>query len=99
MIKVKYDSKTKVFEMTGHANAGDYGSDPVCAAASSIAITSFNGIGKFLDETKYDTIEKDGYLKVTLKETNDTVELLLENLLELLQELQIQFPTNIKIIK
>jgi uncharacterized protein YsxB (DUF464 family) len=99
MIKVNYDSKLKVFEMTGHANAGEAGTDVVCAAASSIAITSFNGIAKFLNETEYDAIEKEGYLKVTFKETNDTVELLLENLLELLQELQMQFPKNIKIIK
>lgn len=97
MIEVYFDKVNKVFEMTGHAESGDAGTDTVCAAASSIAITSFNGIAKFLDETQYDAIQEDGYLKVSFKKTNDTVELLLENLLELLQELQSQFPKNIKI--
>ncbi len=99
MIKVYYDESKKVFEMTGHANAGDAGTDIVCAAASSIAITSLRGMDKFLEKNEYDIVEDEGYLKVTFHKSNDTVELLLENLLELLQELQIQFPKNIKIKK
>lgn len=97
MIKVNFDETNKVFEMTGHANYADAGTDIVCAAASAMVITSFNGIAKFLDESEYDAIENDGYIKVTLHKSTKEVELLLQNLLELLQELQIQFPKNIKI--
>ncbi len=99
MIKVKFDESKKVFEMTGHANYANAGTDIVCAAASAITISSFNGIAKFLEKEEYDVIENDGYLKVTLHNDSREVELLLENLLESLQELQIQFPKNIKIIK
>jgi uncharacterized protein YsxB (DUF464 family) len=99
MIKVSYDEVKKVFEMTGHADYAEAGTDIVCAAASSIAITSFNGIAKFLDKNEYEAIEKDGYLKITINSDSRVVELLLENLLESLQELQIQFPRNIKIKK
>lgn len=97
MIKVNFDETNKVFEMTGHANYADAGTDIVCAAASAMVITSFNGIAKFLDESEYDAIENDGYIKVTLHKSTKEVDLLLQNLLELLQELQIQFPKNIKI--
>lgn len=97
MIKVYYDELKKVFEMTGHAESGDLGTDVVCAAASSIAITSLRGMEKFLKKNEYDIKEDDGYIRVTFIKSNDTVDKLLENLLELLQELQIQFPKNIKI--
>lgn len=32
------------FELTGHAEAGPYGSDVVCAAVSALAISTVNGI-------------------------------------------------------
>ncbi len=32
------------FELAGHAQAGEYGKDIVCAAASALAISAVNGI-------------------------------------------------------
>ncbi|XMB87383.1 ribosomal-processing cysteine protease Prp [Mycoplasmatota bacterium WC44] len=86
-----------VFEMSGHAEYDESGKDIVCAAASSIAITSLKAIDKFLNKEDYVLIENDGYLKLIVKNNNDEVQLLLENLIETLQELESQFPRYIKI--
>lgn len=32
------------FELTGHADAGEYGNDIVCAAVSVLAISTVNGL-------------------------------------------------------
>lgn len=88
-----------MFEMTGHSHYSQAGTDIVCAAASSMVITSFNAIEKFLNKNEYEVIEKSGYVKVTLIKSSREIGLLLDNLMELLNELQLQFPKNIKIIK
>ena len=34
--------RIKTFELTGHADAGEYGSDIVCAAVSALTINTVN---------------------------------------------------------
>ena len=100
MIEVKLTRDLPImFEMTGHAHFADAGTDIVCAAASSITITSFNAMAKFLEKLDYEVIEQDRYLSVMIKKSNKEVGLLLDNLMETLTELEKQFPKNIKIIK
>lgn len=99
MIEVEFSTKrsTKIFLMKGHANYADAGTDIVCAAASAIAITSLKAMSKFLGCLGYKLVEKDGYLHLTLMQSNETVDLLLENLKETLKELETQFPDHIKV--
>ena len=62
MIKVSITKKDNVISkiaMTGHANHDEYGKDIVCAAASSIAITSVNAILK-INEKAITVNEDDG---------------------------------------
>lgn|GEM_PF-1997980 len=100
MIKFKFiDDVESVVEMSGHAEYESKGYDIVCAAASSIVITSFNAISKFINTDEYKLIKEEGYLKLTLTNNSNTVKLLLENLLEQMIELENQFPKNIMIIK
>ena len=100
MIKV-HINKNKII-MTGHA---EYASknDIVCAAASSIVITSINACLK-LDNSSL--IYKEDYQnkelsKLTIDITSDSKNILLiiENMIEMLEELAFTYKKNIKIIK
>ncbi|XMB66372.1 ribosomal-processing cysteine protease Prp [Mycoplasmatota bacterium zrk1] len=100
MIEVRYiDGDIKTIELSGHSGYDERDKDIVCAAASSISITSFKAIEKFINKSDYKIIEKDGYLKVTINSNSKEILLLIENLLETLQELESQYPKYIKIYK
>ena len=66
MIKVVI--KDKNITISGHANYDDYGKDIVCAAVSSIAITTVNNIISLDDSVDYE--ENSGLLIIRVK--NDT---------------------------
>ena len=82
------------FELTGHAQSGEYGKDLVCAAVSVLAISTVNGIDAIAGVTPaVDTDEDGGYLYVempkdTTQEQNNIMTILLENLLLGLQAVQ-----------
>ena len=95
MIKVKV--KKNLISITGHANYDEYGKDIVCAAVSSVVITTIEGISKF---------DKNA---ITLNKTNDQMDIiinkfdiitnnLIDNMLNCLKEIQKQYKKNIQII-
>ena len=92
IIVKKNDSKISI---TGHAMYADFGRDIVCSAVSSIVITTVNGILKIdkdailVDDANGIEIEVQKRDKVTLS--------LIDNMLELLKELEVKYPKNIKI--
>ena len=99
MIKVsitKKDNKISKITMTGHAEHDEYGKDIVCAAASSIAITSVNAILK-LNE-KAITVSEDDGLEIIVNSHDEVTSILISNMIDLLKELQEQYKENIKII-
>ncbi|GEK28540.1 ribosomal-processing cysteine protease Prp [Furfurilactobacillus siliginis] len=67
------------FTMTGHAGAGDYGEDIVCAAVSVLAITAVNSLDEIADATP--TVESDddngGYLHVVMPTHNAAADTIL----------------------
>ena len=83
------------FELTGHAEAGPYGSDVVCAAVSALAISTVNGIDAlagFEPIVEVDDVEG-GYLYVEMlttvnQEQKNIAQILLENLLFGLQSME-----------
>ena len=65
MIKVNVKRQNnKVYEIVikGHAEYDDYGKDIVCAAVSSMAITTVNGIISLDESVDYE--ENNGFLKI-----------------------------------
>lgn len=99
MIKVKVN-KTKRIEsivMTGHACYDDYGKDIVCSSASSILITTVNGIEKLDNEYLLVSEEKDK-VTLTINKENDICYNLIINMIELLEELARQYPENVKVM-
>lgn len=98
MIKVKVKkSNDIVYEIviSGHANYDTKGKDIVCAAVSTMATTTINGIIALDESIDYEN--SSGLLKIrTLKDTEINTKLL-NNLIRMLEELSIQYPKNIEI--
>ena len=79
--------------MDGHANYADYGKDIVCAAASSIAITTINAILEINKDLIDYSVEKE--LTIEAKEDNDILNKLLNNMVNMLKELEKDYQKNI----
>jgi uncharacterized protein YsxB (DUF464 family) len=71
------------------------GKDIVCAAVSSIAITTINNIIALEDSIDYE--ENSGLLKIRVKGDTEVNNKLLNNLVRMLTELKSQYPKNIEI--
>lgn len=97
-IKVKMDDDfiSKV-TIKGHAGYSEVGTDIVCASVSSIAITTVNASLK-IDSQAIAFDEKDGFLVIDVKKDNRVINILINNMIDLLKELEIDYPKNIKII-
>lgn len=95
MIKIKV-SNNKV-NISGHALYDEAGKDIVCASVSSIVTTTINAIISMEDSISYE--ENDGKVEITINKSTKTNKALLGNMIKLLEELETQFPENIKIIK
>ena len=87
----------KVYEIVvkGHAGYDDYGKDIVCAAVSTMMITTVNNIICLDDSINY--VEDAGLLKVSVKEETEINQKLLSNVIMMLEELKSQYPKNIEI--
>ena len=98
MIKVNIKNKNgKVYEIVvkGHAGYDDFGKDIVCAAVSTMAITTINNIISLDDSILY--VEDAGLLKISVKEETEINQKLLSNLIMMLEDLKSQYPKNIEI--
>ena len=93
------------FELSGHANAGPYGSDIVCAAVSALSFSAVNGIealGKYTPIVSMDN-DNEGYLYCETiteisAEQHHVTQLLLENLLLGLQGIEEEHNDVIQVI-
>lgn len=98
MIKISLkeeNKKIKEIEIKGHALYDDYGKDIVCAAFSSILITTVNAIERIdKDAIFYD--EKKFLLKI-LKD-DEIINILITNMIELFHDLEHDYPKNIKFL-
>lgn len=83
-------------EVSGHAAFAEYGKDIVCAAVSSIVITTVNGIIS-IDDKSINYVEKDGFISIDVIKHSKEVDALILNMMNLLKELEIQYKKNIRI--
>ncbi len=99
MIKINVISTNDIIneiKIIGHANYDVYGKDIVCASVSSIAITSINGIlSIYPSSIRY--IQNDDQLVITVMQSNDIINKLLNNMVNLLMELANDYSDYIKI--
>lgn len=94
MIKVKVQKRNIL--ITGHANYDEYGKDIVCASVSSIVMCSVEAIAKF-DNNAIDIEQENNKLNIIINKTDDTTNILIDNMLSCLKELEKEYPGNIKI--
>lgn len=95
MIKIKVEKD--IISITGHANFDDYGKDIVCAAVSSIIMTSIEGIATF-DKMAVDIQEETDKLIIIINKHDDITDKLIDNMSKCIQEVANKYPQNIKII-
>ena len=91
------NNQIKSFKITGHADYAEYGYDIVCSGITTAVFTSLGLIRKYLNENDYDYKELDGTISLNFKETNQLVNDIIENLIEVLKNIERQYPKNLKI--
>ena len=99
MIQVKIEkesAKYKKITILGHAMYDEYGKDIVCSAASSIVTTTVNGILALDKGSLSYMISKKG-MSITIKNTDETTQILIGNMVSLLKELAKNYPENIEV--
>ena len=98
MIKVNIIGKNDNIEIRGHALYDDYGKDIVCAGVSSVVITSVNAILTF-NKNYLIYSNKEDLFTIKVLEHNDIVDNILLNMVNMLEEIENNYPKNIKIRK
>ena len=99
MLKViitKEDNNIRRVEFQGHAMFDDFGKDIVCAAASSIMTTTVNACLKLDNNSIIYNYVANGLI-LDIISSNMTTTKLVENMIELLEELENEYPKNIKV--
>ena len=97
MIKVVYNDNYKNLKITGHAGYADQGKDIVCASASSIILSSVNLAIEFNKNVKFtDDLNK---IEIENNTNDENVKKVFSNMITCLEDLEKQYPDNIKISK
>ena len=94
MIKIEVNKNNISF--IGHANFDEYGKDIVCAAASSVVITSIEAMASF-DINSVDVTKTKDRLEIKINKDDKITKTLVKNMLDCLTELEQKYPKNIKI--
>lgn len=97
MIKVNYNNNLSNITITGHSGYASYGNDIVCASVSSIVSTSVNLAHEFDNSIEYK--DNGEVLEIINNTKNENVYKTLNNMMNLLLDLEKQYPKNIKISK
>ena len=90
--------KKDVITISGHAGYANFGKDIVCAAASSIVITTVNACER-LKHGSLKVVEDKDLLTINILNNDRDINTLIINMTELLKELAVDYPKNIKVLK
>ena len=99
MITVKVIKEKKQYKkvtILGHALYDDYGKDIFCSACSSIVTTTVNGILSLNKESITYLVSKKG-MSIDIKKDDKTTQVLIGNMINLLKELEVNYPDNIEV--
>ena len=94
MISVKVSDKK--ISILGHAMFAEYGKDIVCSACSSIVTTTVNGILSIDKDSLDYSINEEG-MEITIKKSDEITSKLIDNMVNLLRELESNYPNNIEV--
>lgn len=97
LARVKFlNSDILELEVSGHANAGKYGEDLICAAVTAIVSGALNG----LDQLQKNNVELEvleNKITITVLKSSQELQLLFQFLLIQLQTINVQYPKKFKI--
>lgn len=96
MIIIKKKIKNKIV-ISGHALYDEYGKDIVCASVSSVFICTVNAIIDF-NKNAIEVIKKEDELIININSYDNITTKLINNMFRCFNELEQQYPKNIKII-
>ena len=103
MIRVTFnlnsDHLITAFQMAGHADAGPYGQDIVCAAASALSISTINGL-TLVAKTKPNVDSDDdngGFLDVTDISLAHDAQIIMQTFFNGMNDIAESYPQNIEI--
>ena len=94
------EKKPYAFRISGHAEYGNYGEDIVCSGITTATFTTLNLLDKLLKQEDYTLIQDEdtGLIDFKLNKTDDLSLLIIQNLLDILINIEEQYPQNLKII-
>jgi len=92
----KENKKYKKISILGHAMYADRGKDIVCSSVSSIVITTVNGILTLNKGSLSYMVGKKG-MTIDIKNEDDVTQLLIHNMVNLLKDLEKQYPNNVEV--
>ncbi len=96
-INIKYKNNLiEKIKILGHTGYDEIGHDIVCSSISSIVITSINAIIR-LDDESIDHKETEGNVRINVLKHDKVIDTLLVNMIDLLKDLERQYPKNVKI--
>ncbi|MBU8905023.1 ribosomal-processing cysteine protease Prp [Desertibacillus haloalkaliphilus] len=104
-VERKLNKQISSFTMSGHANAGPYGYDLVCAGASAVSFGAVNAIDALCHVQLDVEMEDDGgFLRCIIpshldSDTHEKVQLLLDGMIVSLQSIAEQYSEHIKVIE
>lgn len=94
--KTLRDQNLESLVISGHALFADFGNDIVCAAVSTAVIMTINAIESLGERENIKVIIEEGYVEINVVKSTKIVDGLLNNLTYSLNDLNLQFPKNIK---
>ena len=92
----KNNNKYQKISILGHAMYADRGKDIVCSSVSSIVITTVNGILTLNKGSLSYMVGKKG-MNIELKSNDETTQLLIHNMVNLLKDLEKQYPDHVEV--
>lgn len=97
-IKIDYDENyVSKFKISGHSGYDIKGNDIVCAAVSSLVISSIN-LALRLNEKSVDVKQKDGLIDANILIHDKVINEVFLNMINMLEELQNDYKNNLKFI-
>ena len=97
-IKIDYDENyVSKFKISGHSGYDIKGNDIVCAAVSSLVISSIN-LALRLNEKSVDVKQEDGLIDANILVHDKVINEVFLNMINMLEELQNDYKNNLKFI-
>ncbi len=94
VIKDEYIKSVKVYD---HSDFDEHGFDIVCSSISSMTILAFN-ICESLNSDICEVREDDCFVEIVIDGYDNNVDIVLTNFINLVKELEEQYPNNISLL-